>query len=61
MANMFIATVCLRGCDVINFEVNLIFLMKSFFFMTKKSWQKFKYIENEKSFQREIKSIFHPF
>ena len=61
MANMFIATVCQRGCDVINFEVNLIFLMKSFFFMTNKSWQKFKYIENEKSFQREIKSIFHPF
>ena len=61
MANMFIATVCQRGCDVINVEVNLIFLMKSFFFMTKKSWQKFKYIENEKTFQREIKSIFHPF
>ena len=27
--------------------------------MTKKSTQKFKYLENEKSFYGEIKSIFH--
>ena len=27
--------------------------------MTKKSWQKLKYLENEKSFKDEIKSIFH--
>ena len=29
--------------------------------MTKKSWQKLKYLENEISFQDEIKSIFHHF
>ena len=34
---MCIAIVCLPGCDVINFEINLIFLIKQFFYMTKKS------------------------
>ena len=29
--NMSIANVCIAGCDVINFEVNLIFLIKPFF------------------------------
>ena len=29
--------------------------------MTKKSKQKFKYLENEKSFKRETESIFHLF
>ena len=34
-----------------NIEINLIFLIKSgFFYMTKKSRQIFKYLENEKSF-----------
>ena len=37
---------------------NLIFLIKSFFCMTKKSRHKRKYLENEKSFKSEIKSIF---
>ena len=37
-------------CDVINFETNLGFLIKTFFYMTKKSRQKLKYLENEKSF-----------
>ena len=38
------------GCDVMNFEVNLIFLIKPFSYMTKKSWQKLKSFENKKSF-----------
>ena len=38
------------GCDVMNFEISPIFLMKLFFYMTKKLKQKFKYLENEKSF-----------
>ena len=46
------------GCDVINFEVNLLILIKPFFYLTKKSRQKFKYLENEKSFKDGIKSIF---
>ena len=32
-----------------------------FFYMTKNSRQKLKYLRNEKSFYGEIKSIFHPF
>ena len=52
-----IAIVCFPVCDAISFEINLIFLIKPFFYMTKKSRQKFKYLQNEKSFQGEIKSI----
>ena len=33
-----------------NFEINLFFLIKPFFDMTKNSRQKFKYLENEKKF-----------
>ena len=33
-----------------NFENNLIFLINPFFYMSKKSRQKFKYLENEKGF-----------
>ena len=44
------AVICLPDCDVINFEINLIFRIKSFFCKTKKSRQKSKYLENEKSF-----------
>ena len=36
--------------DVINFEINLIFLIKSFFCIIEKSRQKFKFLENKKSF-----------
>ena len=46
-----IAIVSFTGCDPINFEINLIFLIKPFLLMTKKSRQKFKYIENKKSFK----------
>ena len=44
------AIVCFPGCDVINFEINLILLIKPFFYLTQKSRQKFKYLENKKSF-----------
>ena len=44
------AVICFPDCDVINFEINLIFRIKSFFYKTKKSRQKSKYLENEKSF-----------
>ena len=40
------------------FEINLIFLVKPFWYMTKKSRQKLKYLENGKIFWGEIKSIF---
>ena len=47
--------------DVINFWINLNVLIMPFSYLTKKSEQKFKYLNNEKSFQIEIKSIFHHF
>ena len=40
-----------------NFKINLIFLIQPFF-STKNSRHKLKYIENEKSFQDELKRIF---
>ena len=48
---MCIVIVCKPGYEAMNFEVNMI----------KKSWQEIKYLENEKSFQGEIKSIFYNF
>ena len=50
MGNMCITIVCYSGCDVIKFEINLIFLIKLFWDMTKKSRQKLKYLKNETSF-----------
>ena len=50
LGNMCIKIVCYPGCDEMDFETNLIFLIKPFFYITKKSWQKLKYLENEKSF-----------
>ena len=50
LGDMCVAIICFPGCDVINFEINLIFLTKPFFYMTKKSRQRFKYLENKKSF-----------
>ena len=44
---MYIAIVYFPGYDVINFQINLIFLIKSFFYITKKSRQKLKYLENK--------------
>ena len=56
---MCISVVCSPGCGVINFGINLIFLIKPFFYMTKKSRQKFNYFENEKNFEikNEISEI----
>ena len=50
LVNMCIAIVCKPGCVVTDFEINLIFLIKPFSYITKKSRQKFKYLENKKSF-----------
>ena len=61
LGSMCIAIVCFPGCGIINFEISLIFLIKPFFYLTKKSRQKFKYLDNKKSFRDEIKSIFHHF
>ena len=50
LGNVCIAIVCQPGCNVINFEIDLIFLIEPFFYMTEKSRQKFKYLENKESF-----------
>ena len=54
LGNIRIAIVCQPGCDSINFEINLIFLIKRFLHMTKGSRQKLKYLEDDKSFSGEI-------
>ena len=50
LSNICIAIVCFLSWGVINFEINLIFLIKPFPYMTKIRRQKLKYIENGKSF-----------
>ena len=57
--NLCIAIVCFPGCDVINFEINFTFLINPLSFLTKKSSQKFKHLENENSFYSETKRISH--
>ena len=52
LGNMCIAVLCFPDCNVITDEINLIFLMKLFFYMTKKSRQKSKYFDNEKKLLR---------
>ena len=42
-------------CDDINFEINRGFVIRSFFYIIKKSGQKCKYPKNDKSFQHRIK------
>ena len=61
LGNMCIAIVCFLGCDVINFEINFIFLVKPFFYMTKKPRKKIKYLENEKNFLSWNKKHFSSF
>ena len=50
LGNMCIAIVYFPRCDVINYEINVIFSIRPFFYIIKKSRQKFKYLENEKSY-----------
>ena len=46
---MYIAIACYPVCDVINFETNLNFLIKSFSYMTKNLEQNMKYLKNGKN------------
>ena len=50
LGNMCIVIVCWPGCDVRNFKINLIFLIKPFFLHDPNVKTKIKYHENEKSF-----------
>ena len=59
LGNMCIAAVFYPDSDVIKFEINFIFIIKPFFYMTKKPRWKFKDLKNKESFWGEIISIFH--
>ena len=48
---MCITIVYFPGCHVINFEINLIFLMELFFYMTKKTRKKLEYLEKKIAFK----------
>ena len=48
--NMCIAIVCFPGCDITDFEIDLIILIKPFFYLAKSSRESFKHLENKKSF-----------
>ena len=50
LGNMCIAIVCWPGCESWILKLTLSFWSSRFFYMTKKSWQKLKYLENEKGF-----------
>ena len=50
LGNIFIVVICFPVYDVVNFEINLSFLIKPIFYMAKKSGQKFKYLKSEKGF-----------
>ena len=52
------AGVCLPSCDAINFEINVMFLIKPFLYMTNMLRSKLKYLEKEKSFCGETKTFF---
>ena len=58
LINICIALVCEPSCDVTNFEINLIFLIKPFFYITKKSRRKLKYLDKAKRFQKKKKKKF---
>ena len=46
---MCIVIICYPVCDIIYFEIKHNFLIKTFSYITKKSGQKFKNLENEKN------------
>ena len=50
LVNMCIAVVSFQSCGVINLEISLVFLIKPFFCITKKSRQRSKFLDNKKSF-----------
>ena len=54
---MCIAIVCFPGCDVINFEIKLILLIKPFY-MTKESSKKLKHLRTKRAFNGEKIAFF---
>ena len=58
LVNICIAIVCYPSCDVIDFKIDFIFLVKPFSCKTKTSKQKFKYLEKEELLTRNKKVFF---
>ena len=56
--NMCITNACQPGCDVIKFEIDLIFLIKTFCYMTKKSRQKLNILKTKRAFEVKKKAFF---
>ena len=48
-------------CDAIKLETNLRILIKPFFCITKKSGQKYKYLNNERALRMKQKVLFNIF
>ena len=57
LGNMCIAIVCKPGCDFRNFESNIIFLIKPFFYMTKSQDRYFNILRAKRDFTGEIKAF----
>ena len=57
LGNASIAIACFSGCDVINFEINLVFLIKPFFYMTKKSRQNSNILRTKRDFKVQRKAF----
>ena len=51
LSNTYITIVCYLDCDVIKFETNLIFLIKPFCYMTKKSRKKINILRPKRAFE----------
>ena len=51
LGNKCIAIVCFPGCDVINFQTNLIFLIEPFFYMIKKSDKNWNILGTKRAFK----------
>ena len=47
---MFLEITCFPACEATNFESNIGFFVKEFYYMTEKSGKKFKYFKNTKNF-----------
>ena len=47
LGNVCIVIICCPFCEVINLEINVSFLTKPLFYITKKSGQKCKYLKNK--------------
>ena len=58
LVNMCIAIVCQQDRDVMDFENNLIFLIKPFSYMTKKSRRELNILRTKRAFKVKYKTFF---